>query len=259
VFDLPSYVWALVLAGTVGMPAVTCVVLYRGATAARLDRRTAVTVATVAGLVLGGWLVTSAVLAGAGAYRQDPAADRPWLGAAIVVPFVAILLAARIPVVSRILAGPGMPARLAMPQTLRIVGGTFLAVWALGKLPAVFVLPAGLGDIAVGAAAPFVARRLARGRYRSGLWFNVLGLVDLVVAVTMGSLAAQGLHRLLAVSPSTEGLALLPLALIPTTAVPLAAALHVISLRAAGAGSATGPDRHVGRNPAGGIQVGAGQ
>jgi uncharacterized membrane protein HdeD (DUF308 family) len=60
VYDLPSYVWALVLAGVVGIPAFTCAVLYRGA------------VAATTAAVLGGWLVVSGLLARAGVYRQDP-------------------------------------------------------------------------------------------------------------------------------------------------------------------------------------------
>jgi hypothetical protein len=57
------------------------------------------------------------------------------------------------------------------------------------------------------------------------VWFNLLGLADLVVAVSMASIA-----RYAGVAPSTEPLRLLPLVLIPTTAVPLAVALHVVSL-----------------------------
>jgi hypothetical protein len=61
--------------------------------------------------------------------------------------------------------------------------------------------------------------------------FNVLGIVDLVVAVGIGLLAAPAPANLLPVTPSTEALATLPLVLIPTTVVPLAVALHLISLR----------------------------
>ncbi|VAV92716.1 hypothetical protein MNBD_ALPHA05-1420, partial [hydrothermal vent metagenome] len=42
-------------------------------------------------------------------------------------------------------------------QAWRIIGFAFLAVWGLGELPAVFALPAGIGDMAVGLAAPVVA------------------------------------------------------------------------------------------------------
>jgi hypothetical protein len=113
-----------------------------------------------------------------------------------------------------------------------VVGVTFLLVMAQGHLPAVFALPAGLGDIAAGLAAPFVARRLAHGGGRTrGVWFNLFGILDLVVALGIGFLAGLGPWRPLEVTPSTEPLSLLPLALVPTVAVPLAIALHLVSLR----------------------------
>ncbi len=114
-----------------------------------------------------------------------------------VTALATLLLTTRIPMVSRILADPATPARLAWPHTLRVVGGVFLIVLALGKLPAVFAVPAGLGDIAIGAAAPFVAWRLARGTNRAGavmsaVGFNIMGIVDLAVAVSIGFLAGLG-------------------------------------------------------------------
>jgi hypothetical protein len=222
-YDLPSYVWALVLAGVIGIPAATCAVLYRGALAAGVGRRAATAVTATAAAALGGWIVVSGLLARAGVYRQDEAV--PWFLVAVAGTLIVLLLATRIPLISRILADPGT---LALPHTLRVVGVLFLIVMALGHLPAAFALPAGLGDIAIGVSAPFVARRLARGTGRAGaVRFNVLGILDLVVAGSTGFL----LFRLVEVAPSTEPLFLLPLALIPTVPVPLALALHVVSLR----------------------------
>jgi hypothetical protein len=123
-----------------------------------------------------------------------------------------------------------MLARLTWPHTFRILGIVFVITMALGKLPALFALLAGLGDIAIGIAAPVVARRLAAGDRRGAVWVNVMGLLDLVVAVSIGFLAGLAPTRILDVSPSTAAVALLPLALIPTTAVPMAACLHIVSL-----------------------------
>jgi hypothetical protein len=228
VYDLPIYVWALVLAGAIGIPAATSAVLYRGAIAAGLGRRAATTVTTTTVAVLGGWLVVSGLLARAGVYRQDPEDVVPWFLVAVAGTLIALLLATRIPLISRILADPGTPARLALPHSLRVVGVTFLIVMVLGHLPAAFAMSAGLGDIAIGMAAPFVALQLARGTGRAGaVLFNVLGIVDLVVAGILGFL----LFRLVEITPSTAPLFLLPLALIPTVAVPLAITLHIVSLR----------------------------
>jgi len=227
-YELPYYVWALVLAGAIGIPAATSAVLYRGAIAAGLGRRAATIVAATTAAVLGGWLVLSGLLAGAGVYSLEPGEGMPWFLVAVAGTLIALLLATRIPLVSRILTDPGTPARLALPHTLRVVGVLFLIVMAQGHLPAAFALPAGLGDIAIGVAAPFVARRLARGTGRAGaVRFNVLGILDLVVAVSIAFL----LFEFVEVTPSTAPLRLLPLALIPTVAVPLAVALHIVSLR----------------------------
>jgi len=227
-YDLPSYVWALVLAAAIGIPAATSAVLYRGALAAGLGRRAATTVTATTAAVLGGWLVVSGLLARAGVYRQDPGDVVPWFLVAVAGTLIALLLATRIPIVSRVLADPGTPTRLALPHTFRVTGLAFLITMALGHLPAAFAMSADVGDIAIGVAAPFVALQLARGTGRTGaVLFNVLGILDLVVAGGLGFL----LFRLVEVTPSTEPLFLLPLALIPTTAVPLTIVLHIVSLR----------------------------
>jgi hypothetical protein len=230
VYELPIYVWALVLTGAIGIPAATSAVLYRGAMAAGLGRRAATAITATAAALLGGWVVVSGLLAHAGVYSQDPGEVVPWLLVAFAVFLVALLLATRIPLVSRILADPGTPARLALPHTLRVVGVLFLIAMAQGHLPAAFALPASLGDIAIGLAAPFVALQLARGTGRiAAVRFNVLGILDLAVAVSIAFLL--GPFGPFEVMPSTAPLRLLPLALIPTVAVPLAIALHIVSLR----------------------------
>jgi hypothetical protein len=105
-----------------------------------------------------------------------------------------------------------------------------LLTMALGHLPALFALPAGLGDIATGIAAPLVAYRLAQGAgRRRALWFNGLGTLDLIVAVTLGALTA---FQLVNVTPVNTAITALPLALIPTTAVPLLLVLHITALSA---------------------------
>ncbi len=232
----------------IGIPAATTAVLYRSAIAARVGRRAATAVTATAVAVLGGWLVISGLLAGAGVYRLDPGEVVPWFLVAVAGTLIALLPATRIPFVSRILADPGTPPRLALPHTLRVVGVLFLILMAQGHLPAAFALPAGLGDIVIGVAAPFVARRLASDRGRAGaVRFNVLGILDLIVAGVIGFLLLGPIE----VTPSTEPLTLLPLALIPTAAVPLAVALHVVSLRRLRAVAKSEKD-HAGHLPAAG-------
>jgi hypothetical protein len=112
----------------------------------------------------------------------------------------------------------------------RVEGVVFLIMMALGHLPALFALPAGLGDIAAGIAAPLVAYRLARGTgRRAALWHNAFGMTDLVVALTLGALTG---FQLVNVTPSAAPIFELPLALIVTAGVPLLFALHITSMSA---------------------------
>jgi hypothetical protein len=230
---LPMYAWTLVLVGLTGTIATMCVMLFGGAITAGFGRVTATRVAGGFGALWGAWVLASVLLAKADVYRFEPTRPVPWLPIALMGALVSALLLSRIPVVSRIVAQPDGLWRLTVPQIFRVAGVTFLVVLALGKLPAVFALPAGLGDMAIGVEAVFVARNLRRGIVdRRAVWyFNVLGLVDLVVALAIGFAAAPAVVRLLLVSPTTEAISLLPLALIPATVVPLAAALHLLSLR----------------------------
>lgn len=229
---LPMYVSAIVVIGLIGTTATICAMLWRGARSARYGRATAVGVAAGAGTVWATWVLLNAALADADVYRFAPSKPQPWLPVAMTGAVVAVLLGTRIPVVSRILAQPGALWRLTVPQYFRVEGVAFLLVLALGKLPAGFALPAGLGDIATGIGAIYVARSIRRGVGGSRVvWFNVLGLLDLLVATGIGVTAAPGIAHVLSLSPSTEQIALLPLVLIPTTVVPLAAALHILSLR----------------------------
>jgi hypothetical protein len=224
-YDPPAYLWAITIAGPTSVAALTCIVLYGGAKRAGLGRRRAALLAGAAAAVLGGWVTASAIIAGHGWYHT-----LPWFPVA-VTGYLGLLLALRqIPVVARALAAPGMVSRLELPHTPRVVGVAFLLFMALGHLPALFALPAGLGDIAAGVAAALVARRLAQGTgRRAALWFNAFGMTDLVVGLTLGALTG---FQLLNVTPSSVPITELPLALIPTATVPLFFALHITAVSA---------------------------
>jgi hypothetical protein len=227
-YDPPAYLWVITIAGTIAFAAATCVVLYGGAVRAGLGRRRAGLLAGGAAVVLGGWFATTALIAGHGWYHA-PLSHGPWLPVA-VAGFVGVLLAlSRIPVVARALKAPGMASRLLLPHSFRVEGVIFLLYMALGHLPALFALPAGLGDITTGLAAPLVARRLARGTgRRAAVRLTAFGLTDLTLALTLGALTAF----VLAITPSGAPITELPLALIPTAVVPLLIALHITFLQA---------------------------
>ena len=230
-YDPPSYLWAMAIAGIIAILAATCVVLYGGAMQAGLGRRRAALLAAGAAAVLGGWFTASAVIADHGWYHTRLGHGVPWMPVA-VVGFLGLLLALRrIPVVARALAAPGMTSRLELPHSFRAVDGVaFLLIMALGHLPALFALPAGLGDIAAGIAAPLVARKLAQGTgRRTALWFNAFGMTDLIVALTLGAVVA---YQLIHITPSGAPISELPLAVVPTVGVPLLLAVHITSVTA---------------------------
>jgi hypothetical protein len=224
-YDPPAYLWAITIAGPTAVAALTCIVLYGGAVRAGLGRRRAALLAGVAAVVFGGWVTASAVIADHGWYHT-----LPWFPVAVTGYLGLLLALTRIPVVARALAAPGMVSRLELPHTPRVAGVAFLLYLASGHLPPLFALPAGLGDIAAGIAAPLVARRLAQGTgRRAALWFNAFGMTDLVVALTLGALTG---FQLLNVTPSSAPITTLPLALIPTATVPLFFALHITAVSA---------------------------
>ena len=107
------------------------------------------------------WIMISAALASAGGYEQGARHAAPWFGLAFGAALGGALLASPLPSVRRLLNAPGMASRLVLPHTLRIEGAVFLILMAQGQLPAVFALPAGLGDIAAGSP-----RRSSRAAWR---------------------------------------------------------------------------------------------
>jgi hypothetical protein len=226
-YDPPAYVWAITIAGSTATAAATCILLYGGVVRAGLDRQRAALLAGVAAVLFGGWFTASTLIAASGWYHT-PLGQMPWLPIAVAAFLGTLLALTRIPVVARALTAPGMAARLVYPHTFRVAGVMFLLYLVLGQLPALFALPAGLGDIATGLTAPLVAHKLAHGTgRRAAWWFNAFGITDLVVALTLGALTS---YQLLTVTPSSAPIGELPLALILTFTVPLLLTLHITSL-----------------------------
>lgn len=121
---------------------------------------------------------------------------------------------------------------LTIAQTWRVAGIVFLILYRRGLLPGVFALPAGWGDITIGITAPLVAWSLTRPWARKvSIAWNVLGSVDLVLAVTLGVLASATPVGVLGGEVSTRLMATFPLSLIPTFLEPLFLIFHLISLR----------------------------
>jgi hypothetical protein len=118
-------------------------------------------------------------------------------------------------------------------QAWRAAGFGFLALYAYGVLPGLFALPAGLGDIAIGVTAPWIILALIRqpgfATSKTFLVWNLLGLLDLVVAVSTGALGS-GLATGIAGEITTRPMGELPLLLIPAYLVPVFIMLHLTAL-----------------------------
>lgn len=121
----------------------------------------------------------------------------------------------------------------AFAQIGRIFGGVFLILYAQGVLPGIFALPAGWGDVAIALTAPLVAWMMgsqSRSRLAILLIWNVLGLIDLVTAVSLGILTSQSTLGILAGATTSAAVVTFPLSLIPTFLVPFYLMLHLIAL-----------------------------
>jgi hypothetical protein len=128
-----------------------------------------------------------------------------------------------------------MPASwLVALQLYRVFGSWALAAWLHGTLPGVFALPAGIGDVLIGLfavpAAMAVATSTAQGRRAAIIW-NIFGLVDFVVAITLGMITSPGPLRLIVSSVSSIGAGTYPGVLTPAFVVPSSILLHALSLR----------------------------
>ncbi len=118
-------------------------------------------------------------------------------------------------------------------QVCRTMGLIFLTLWAVGRLPGDFALPAGIGDVLVGLLAPLVALAYASGAASRELLvraWNALGILDLIVAVGTGFLTSPSPIQMLSFDAPNYLITAFPLVMVPVFAVPLAILLHLISL-----------------------------
>jgi hypothetical protein len=189
-----------------------------------------VTLLTLIGAV---WLVAIVVGGAAGAFETGRGHPPLPLLATLVVPPGVFLIAYRVSTEFRRFT-LGLDLRLLTAvQTWRVLGGTFLFLYAFNLRPALFALPAGLGDMAVGVAAVFVLLAMIDGHpnwRRRVLWLNLGGLLDFVGAITTGVLTSNSSLGFFAPATPMASMAMLPLSLIPTFAVPLWIIIHAASL-----------------------------
>jgi hypothetical protein len=128
-----------------------------------------------------------------------------------------------------------MPATwLIALQVYRVFGAVFLVGTLRGVVPGVFGWPAGIGDVLTGLfavpAAIAVATGAAEGRKAAIAW-NIFGLTDFAVAITLGVITSPGPLQLIVPSVPSVGAGAYPNVLTPAFVVPCSILLHALSLR----------------------------
>jgi hypothetical protein len=182
-----------------GITALLAVVIWWASGRAGLASRKRAIAWLVAMTVLVSWQLLGETLARAGVFSTGPESVASWMGVA-----------------------------LPLIQFYRAIGVVFLILWAGNYLPGAFALPAGLGDVATGLAAPIVAYTIERrpDKRLRVVWWSVFGTADLVVAVVTATLTSPGAAQLLAFDAPNRMIFSYPLALVPLYGVPIAFMLH---------------------------------
>src|SRR5262249_17598546 len=184
-------------------------------------------------VALTGWLALVMVLGAARAFVSPPGTPPLPIAIGGVTPIVLFLVAFwQSRRFRELILTADVRVMLAV-QAWRFAGLGFLALYAYDVLPGAFALPAGLGDMAIGATAPWLLHAIIRQpRFAASKTFvvwNLLGLLDLVVAVGAGALSSALATGDLG-EITTAPMALLPLVLIPTYFVPICVMLHLAAL-----------------------------
>lgn len=181
------------------------------------------------------WLSLAIVLATQGFFRTGPEAPAPRIAYALI-PFILGYGVLFVSPTFRRLVAEIPPQWIIGLQANRLLGGLFLVAYAQGQLPlpALMAIPAGVGDLLVGLAAPVVAYLFIakhRNARRIGVLWNMAGIIDLLIAVATGVLTSPGPFHFLALETPNLLMSAYPFAIIPAFGVPVWVLLHFFSLR----------------------------
>jgi len=184
-------------------------------------------------LVLTVWFLLVVSLGSVGAFVAGPGTPPFAIGLGVTAPLLLFFAWLRLsPSFRDFVLSLDLPLIAGM-QAWRWAGLGFISLYAYNVLPAIFALPAGLGDMAIGVTAPWMILGLVRrpefAASAAFIRWNVLGILDLVVALSIGSVSAA-LSTGAPGEISTGPMATLPLLLIPVFLVPLFLMLHTAAL-----------------------------
>ena len=216
---------------TVAVVAALLIGLHRALRGAAWDRDRGRAFWRVAALLVT-WFFAALLPVWLGFYQGSPSRI-PAIQYGLLIPIAAgVALFWRWPVLRRVIESAPQEWIVSV-QVYRALGLIFLVLFAEGRLPGAFALPAGCGDVLVGLLAPIVAIAVAR-QWRGSAsllraW-NLLGIADLVVAVATGFLSSPSPFQMLGFDRPNELISVFPLAMIPVFLVPLSILLHLASL-----------------------------
>ncbi len=231
--SVPNYLTPYVLTGSIAAIATLLFGLRRTLRRAAWPRKERNQAFWSLSAILAGWFIFAALTSLAGWYG-GMARRVPTIQYGLFIPIlVGVLLFWKWPMLRRTL--DVVPNEwLVGLQFYRALGVIFLILYAAGRLPGLFALPAGIGDFSVGLLAPLVAIPYARSSHaaasRVRLW-NMLGIADLVIAVSTGFLTSPSPLQIAAFDRPSLLITIFPLVLIPVYMVPLSILLHFASLR----------------------------
>lgn len=230
--SVPSYLTFFVLTGSITAIAMLLFGLYRALRRAAWPQNELAKAFWSLAAIIVGWFIVALTTSLAGWYG-GVARKVPTIQYGLLIPILAgVLLFWGWPRLRRALAVVPNEWIIGI-QLYRALGVIFLILYSVGRLPGLFALPAGFGDVLVGLFAPVVATAYARSSQgaarRVRLW-NLLGIADLVIAVTMGFLTSPSPLQLASFDRPNVLMGIFPLSLIPVYMVPLSILLHFASL-----------------------------
>jgi hypothetical protein len=172
--------------------------------------------------VVGLWAGVAAGVAAAG-----------WMPIARPVPLVGVFVAASLIAAAVFMRRPLMSLPLSLMVGLnipRVVGFLFLVLQAQGRLSGPFPDSAGWGDIITGTLAVpmlWLAYEPKRNAVLLHAW-NLFGLADLVAAIGLGIMSAEGSPVQVFPAPGSAAMTTFPWSFVPTVLVPIWIILHAV-------------------------------
>ncbi|MDQ4012032.1 MAG: hypothetical protein M3228_15375 [Actinomycetota bacterium] len=232
---VPMPLTVVIIAGTLGLVGLLIAGIAYASVAAR-GSTPGIRQAWIMGVsatILLGWIGILFVLGPRGAFAATPDTSNPAIAFGIGIPIILGLCCFAASGRVRTLVTAIPLHWLIAVQLYRVLGVSFLVAYLWQIMPAEFAVHAGIGDTLVGLTAPLAAyavmKKVRSARVLARSW-NVLGIAELVLAVTLGFLTSPTALQQLALSMPNSLITRYPFVLFPTFVVPVSILLHAAAL-----------------------------